>query len=117
MPGYSVAAANDALNSLDATGTPTNKMAVVNLATGDPGTTGANEATSTPQACAWNAAASRAKTNSTAMTFTGQASATAHTHFLTKVSAAGAFGISGALASGVTAATITVASGAISIGA
>lgn len=120
MPGYSVTAANQALDALGGAlpGTPVNTLAFVNLATGDPGTTGANEATSARQACSWNNAASRAKTNSSALTFTGQASGTAHTHFFTaSASTAGTIGISGALGSSVTAATITVAAAALSISA
>lgn len=116
MPGYSVTAANQALDALS--GGTTNVLAFVNLNTADPGTTGASEATSARQACTWNAAASRAKTNSSALTFTGQAAATAHTHFSTwSAVTAGTFGISGALGSSVTAATITVAAGALSLGA
>jgi hypothetical protein len=116
MPGYSVTAANQALDAL--TGGTTNVAAFVQLNTADPGTTGASEATSTRQACTWNAAASRSKTNSTALTFTGQAAGTAVTHFSTwSAATAGTFGISGALASSVTAATITIAAGALTISA
>jgi predicted ribonuclease toxin of YeeF-YezG toxin-antitoxin module len=116
MPGYSVTAANQALDALS--GGTVNVLAFVNLNTADPGTTGASEATSARQACTWNAAAARAKTNSSALTFTGQAAATPHTHFSTwSAVTAGTFGISGALGSSVTAATITVAAGALSLGA
>jgi hypothetical protein len=116
MPGYSVTAANQALDSLS--GGTTNVLAFVQLNTADPGTTGASEATSTRQACSWNAAASRAKTNSSALTFTGQSATTANTHFSTwSAATAGTFGISGALSSSVTAATVTVAAGALSLGA
>ena len=116
MPGYSVTAANQALDSL--TGGATNVAAFVQLHTADPGTTGASESTATRQACTWAAAASRAKTNSTALSFTGQAAGTPVTHFGTfSAATAGTFGISGALSSSVTAATITVAAGALSIGA
>lgn len=116
MPGYSVTAANQALDSLS--GGTTNVLAFVQMHTADPGTTGASESTATRQACSWNAAASRAKTNSSALTFTGQAAGTPCTHFGTfSASTAGTFGISGALASSVTAATITVAAGALSLSA
>ena len=116
MPGYSTTVANQALDSI--TGGTTNCASHVQLNTADPGTTGASEATSTRQACSWNAASSRAKTNSSALTFTGQAGGTACTHFSTwSAATAGTFGISGALASSVTAATITVAAGALSLGA
>lgn len=116
--GTSTNARNQALNGLDASGTPSNLMTHVNLNTADPGTTGANEATSARQACSWNAAASGQKTNSSALTFTGQAAGTAHTHFSTwSASSGGTFGISGALGSSVTAATITVAAGALVLSA
>lgn len=116
MPGYSSVAANQALDALS--GGATNVLAYVNLNTADPGTTGASEATSTRQACSWNAAASRAKTNSSALTFTGQSGTTPCTHFSTwSAASAGTFGISGALSSSVTAATITVAAGALSLSA
>lgn len=116
MPGYSQTAANQALDALS--GGTTNVLAYVQLNTADPGTTGASESTATRQACSWNAAATRAKTNSTALTFTGQAAGTPCTHFSTwSASTSGTFGISGALGSSVTAATITVAAGALSISA
>lgn len=116
MPGYSVTAANQALDALS--GGTTNVLAFAQLNTADPGTTGASEATSTRQACTWNAAASRAKTNSTALTFTGQSGSIPVTHFSTwSAASAGTFGISGALGSSVTATTITVAAGALSISA
>lgn len=118
MPGYSIPVANQALNAVDATGTPVNHATHVNLNTADPGTTGASEATSNRQACSWNAAAARAKTNASALTFTGQAAGTAHGWFSTwSALTAGVFGISGALGSSVTAATITVAAGALSLSA
>jgi hypothetical protein len=118
MPGYSVTAANQALDALS--GGTTNVLAFVSLHTADPGTTGASEATGggyARQSCSWNSAASRAKTNSTALTFTTTGS-TANSHFGTSSAvSAGTFGISGALTSSVTAVTITVASGALSLGA
>jgi hypothetical protein len=116
----SVTARNQALDGLGGSlpGSPVNTLAFVNLATGNPNGTGANEATSTRQACSWNNAASSAKTNSTALTFTGQAAGTPHTYFLTNsASSAGTFGIDGPLGSSVTAATITVAAGALSLSA
>ncbi len=120
MPGYSATAANQALDALAATlpGTPVNVLGFVNLNTADPGTTGASEATSARQACAWNAAATRAKTNSSALTFTGQSGSTANGWFSAwSALTAGVFGISGPLSSSVTAATITVAAGALSLSA
>lgn len=118
MPGGSTTALNQALNGLDASGTPTNLMGYVNLNTADPGTTGANESTATRQACSWNAASGGSKTNSSAMTFTGQSSTTANTHFSTwSAASAGTNGMNGALSSSVTAATITVAAGALTVSA
>lgn len=118
MPGYSANLANQVLDAAANVAPTVNYLGFVNLNTADPGTTGASEATSTRQACSWNAAASRAKTNSSALTFTGQAAGTPCTHFSTwTLVSAGVFGISGALGSSVTAATITVAAGALSIGA
>lgn len=116
MPGYSITAANQALDAL--AGGTTNVLAFLQLNIADPGTTGTSEATSTRTAATWNAAATRSKTNSSTHTFTGQAAGTAVTHFSTwSAATAGTFGISGALTSSVTAATITVAAGAISLSA
>lgn len=112
----SATAANQALDGL--TGGATNLLAYVQLHSASPGTTGANELGSTTrQACTWNAAASSAKTNSSALTFTTPGS-TAATHFggFSAVSA-GTYGMGGALASSVTATTITVAAGALSLSA
>lgn len=111
---------NQALDALNASGTPTNLATHVSLHTATTGTTGASEVSGggyARQACSWNSAASAAKTNSTALTFT-TSGATANTHVGTwSASTAGTFGIGAALASSVTAASITVAAGAISIGA
>lgn len=106
---------NQALDSI--TGGATNYASHVQLHTASPGTTGANEMGSvTRQACSWNAAASGAKTNSTALSFTTPGSSAA-THFGTfSASTAGSYGLGGALASSVTATTITVAAGALSLG-
>ncbi len=115
MPGYSVTAANQALDALS--GGTVNVLAFTQLNTADPGTTGASEATSARQATTWNAAASRAKTNVTALSFSPSAGV-ANTHFSTwSAVTAGTFGISGALSSSVTAATVTVAAGALSLSA
>lgn len=120
MARASAAAANAALNGLNGTGA-TNTMTHVSLHTGDPLTTGANENPSTGgyvrQACSWNAAASSAKTNSTALTFSTLGSV-AVSHLGTyDASTAGNYSIGAALGSSVTAAAITVAAGAISISA
>jgi hypothetical protein len=118
----SAAAANAALNGLDGTGS-TNTMTHVSLHTASPGTTGASENANTGsyarQACTWNAAASSAKTNSTALTFS-TAGLVAVTHIGTWNSAtygAGTYSIGAALGSSVTSASITIASGAISLSA
>lgn len=111
---------HQALNALDASGTPVNLAAFVSLHTATTSTTGAAEATGggyARQACAWNAASSGSKTNSSALTFT-TTGATAHTHFGTwSAVTAGTFGIGGTLSSSVTAVTITVAAGALTISA
>lgn len=114
---------NQALNALDATGTPTNLASHVALHTASPSTTGANENANTGsyarQACSWNAASSGSKTNSSSLTFT-TAGSTAVTHFGTWSSATyagGTYGIGGALSSSVTAVTITVAAGALTVSA
>lgn len=119
----STTAANQALNGLDASGTPTNLMAYVALHTASPSTTGANENANSGsyarQSCSWNAASSGSKTNSSSLTFSTGGS-TAVTHFGTWSSgtyAGGTYGIGGALSSSVTAVTITVASGALTVSA
>lgn len=114
----STAACNQALNAIDASGTPTNLATHLQLHSASPSTTGANELGSTTrQACAWNAASGGTKTNSGAPTFTTPGT-TAATHFGTwSASSAGSFGIGGALTSSVTAVTITVAAGAITLSA
>lgn len=111
---------NQALNSMDASGTPTNHIGFVSLHTATTTTTGASEATGggyARQACTWNAASAGSKTNSSALSFT-TTGATAHTHFgAWTLVTAGVFGIGGALNSSVTAVTITVAAGAITLSA
>lgn len=117
-PLASTTAENQALNALDASGTPTNLMAYVSLHTASPSTTGANEyAGVTRQACTWNAASGGTKTNSTSLSFT-TSGATAVTHVGTfSAVTAGTYGIGAALSSSVTAVTITVAGGAITLSA
>lgn len=117
MPRAAAVAENAALNGLDGTGT-TNVIPFVSLHSADPGTTGASElASTTRQACSWNAASGGAKTNSSALTFTTPGTVPA-THMGTySLVSAGAYAIGGALASSVTAVTITIAAGAISLGA
>ncbi len=112
-----------ALNGLDGTGT-TNLMGFVALFTTDPGTAGSSgEVTNSGyarQACTWNAAntGTGTKTNSTALswTMTGTAPAVAYLGMFSLVTA-GSYSIGAALGSTVTALSITVASGANSLGA
>ncbi len=116
----SVTATNQALDGMAAAGTPTNLMAFVSLHTATTSTTGASEATGggyARQACSWNAASAGSKTNSSALTFTTSGS-TANTHFGTwTASTAGTFGIGGSFTSSVTAVTVTVAAGALTVSA
>lgn len=111
---------NQALNALDASGTPTNLAAYVALHTASPSTTGASENSGggyARQACTWNTASGGSKTNASSLSFT-TAGSTAITHFGTfSASTAGTYGIGGALSSSVTATTITVAAGALTISA
>lgn len=115
----SVTAENQSLDSLS--GGATNVVAFVSLHTASPSTTGANENAATGsyarQACSWNAASGGSKTNSSSLTFSTLGS-TAVTHFGTwSLVSAGVYGIGGALASSVTAASITIAPGAITLSA
>lgn len=117
MTDLSNAARSQALNSLD--GGTQNLLAWVALHTGDPSTTGLNEATTTSgrQTTTWTASSGgTAKTNVAALTFTLTAVAVS---WLGMWSAAttGTFGIGAQLSSSVTAATVTVAAGAISLAA
>lgn len=116
------AATNAALNGLDGTGS-SNVIPDVSLHTASPSTTGANENANSGsyarQACSWNAASGGNKTNSTSLTFATGGSV-AVTHFGTWSSAtyaAGNYAIGGALASAVTATSITIAAGAITLSA
>lgn len=113
----SVTAANASLNGISGTGS-VNQIGFVALHSASPGTTGANENAATGGyvrlACSWNAAASSAMTNSTSLTFsTSGTIAVTHLSGWSLVSA-GVYGIGTALGSSVTAASITVAAGAIS---
>lgn len=122
MARASVAAENAALNGLDGTGA-TNVIPDVSLHTADPGVTGAGECPNSSgyarQPCSWNAAAGGAKTNSSSLAFSTNG-VTAVSHFGTWSSAAygaGVYAIGGLLASSVTAASITVAAGALTLSA
>jgi hypothetical protein len=116
----STTATNAALDGLGGTGS-TNLMTHVALHTATTGTTGTNENANTGsyarQACSWNAAAAGAKTNSTALTFS-TAGSVAVTHvgmWNSATYAGGSFAIGAALGASVTATTITIAAGAISL--
>jgi hypothetical protein len=113
----STTAANAALNGLDGTGS-VNQMTHASLHTATTGTTGASEATGggyARLAATWNAAAASAKTNSSAFTFTTTGS-TANTHLGTwNALTVGTFAIGAALGASVTAVTVTVAAGAVSL--
>lgn len=122
MARASAAAENASLNGLDGTGA-TNTIPDVSLHTADPGTTGASENANAGSyarlACTWNAASAGSKTNSTALTFTTAGTA-AVTYFGTWNSVtygAGTYSIGGALGASVTATSITVAAGAITLSA
>lgn len=116
----STTAADAALNGMAGTGS-TNYMTHVSLHTASPGTNGASENAATGgytrQACSWNAASGGTKTNSTALTFS-TAGTVAVTHVGTwNAASAGTYCIGAALGSSVTAASITVAAGAITLSA
>lgn len=116
-------ACNQALDGINAAGSPTNLLLALALHTASPSTTGANENANTGsyarQACSWNAASSGSKTNSSSLTFS-TAGSVAVTHVAGWSSAtygAGTYGIGAALTASVTAASITVAPGAVTLSA
>jgi hypothetical protein len=122
MARASAVAENAALNGLDGTGS-SNVIPDVSLHVSDPGTTGAGENANTGsyarQPCSWNAASGGSKTNSSSLTF-ATAGSVADSHFGTWSSAtygAGNYAIGGAFGSPVTAVSITVAPGALTISA
>jgi len=121
MARASAAAENAALDGLAGTGT--NVIPFVSLHVSDPGTTGAGENANAGsyarQACSWNAAASGLKTNSTALTFAtlGTIAVSYIGTWSSATYGAGTYAIGGALGSTVTAASITIAAGAISLSA
>jgi hypothetical protein len=110
--------ATQALDSL--TGGATNLATHVSLHTATTSTTGASEATGggyARQTMTWNAASAGSRTNSGTATFTTSGS-TANTHMGTfSASTSGTFGIGLPLTSSVTAVTITVAAGALTLSA
>lgn len=119
----STTAANQALNGLDASGSPTNLIAHVSLHSASPSTSGANENANTGsyarQACTWNAASSSSKTNSSSLSFS-TAGSVACTHFggwSSGTYGGGTYGMGGALTSPVTATSITIAPGGLTLSA
>lgn len=116
----SAAAENAALNGLAGVGS-TNVIPYVSLHTASPSTNGANENAATGgyarQACSWNTASGGSMTNSSSLSFS-TAGSVAVTHIGTwSASTAGTYAIGAALGSSVTAATITIAAGAITLSA
>jgi len=118
----SATAENAALSGLKGTGS-TNVIPDVSLHTASPSTTGANENANSGgyarQACSWNAPSGGSMTNSTSLSFS-TGGTVAVTHFGTWDSAtyaAGTYAIGGALTPSVTAASITIAAGALTLSA
>lgn len=116
------AGANAGLNGLDGTGA-TNVIGFTCLHVSSPGTTGANENANAGsyarQSTTYAAAASSAKANSNGLTFTTLGTI-AVSHFSGQSSGTyggGSYGIGGAFGASVTAASISVGIGALSIGA
>ncbi len=113
---YSATVANQALDSV--TGGTTNCAAYVSLHSAAPGGTGASEMTGggyARQACTWNAASSRSKTNSSTLSFTTTGSTAVTDAGTSSAVTAGTYGIDLHLTSPVTAVNITVAPGALSM--
>lgn len=124
----SVNSQNQALQSLEAAAVGVNLLAFVSLHTASPGSpalnaAGANENANSGgyarQACTWNAASGGSKTNSSALTFStlGVVSVTHAGTSSVSTHNTGPFGIGMPLTSAVTAATITVAAGALTLSA
>jgi hypothetical protein len=115
MPLAGIQAEQQSLNGIDASGSPTNLMAYTALHTATPGTTGTSEGAWARQATSWNAATAAQpshKTNSGALSFSGTSATYTHVGQWSAVTA-GTFGIGAALTSTVTAASISIAAGAL----
>lgn len=118
----STAAANAALNGIAGVGN-TNTITHVSLHTATPGTTGASENANSGsyarQACSWNAASGGSMTNSSALTFStlGSVAVSYIGTWNSGTYGAGTYSIGAALGSPVTAASITIAAGAITLSA
>lgn len=100
-----------------ASGSPS-RLAYVSLASGSPGTTGAAEFGGiTRQSVTWGAPSNGVMTNTNALTFT-TAGTVAATYFATFDATSGTnYGTGGALSSSITAATIVIPIGALSVAA
>lgn len=112
-----MARASAAFVSASLTGTEVDALLnKVDLNSSDPTTVGTTGALGSKQSAGtWTASTSgSARTNGSAMTFTTGGS-TAYTHFSTWDSAGTGYGIGGALSASVTAASITIAIGALSL--
>lgn len=111
-------AGNAALNGLAGTGS-TNYMTHVSLHTSTgPGTAGGNEyAGVTRQSVTWNAAASGQKTNSGLLTFTTDGLTPVTSIGTWNQASGGTYCIGATLGSNVTATSITIAAGAITLSA
>jgi hypothetical protein len=113
---YSTTVANQALDSV--TGGTTNCAAYVSLHSADPSTTGGSEMSGggyARQACSWNAASARSKTNSSTLAFTTTGGTPVTWAGTFSAVTAGTFGIGLQLTSSVTAVNISVAPGALSM--
>lgn len=109
-------ALNQGLDGLGGTVSGTNLLGFVSCHTAAPSSSGSNEyAGVTRQAMTWNAAATHAKTNSGTATFTTSGASAVTDIGTFSLVTAGVFGIALHLSSSVTATTITVAAGALSI--
>jgi hypothetical protein len=123
MTDVGATAGTQALDSLNASGTPVNQILAVALHTSTEPTvtTAANENANTGsyarQSCGWNAASGTTKTNSSSLTFStaGTVPIPSLAGWSSATYGAGNKGIGAALGSSVTAASITVAGGAISL--
>jgi hypothetical protein len=114
MP-MSTAAANQMLDAFVAGAV--NYGAYIAAHTGAPGTTGANEyAGVTRQAATWNAGSGGTKTNSNAITLSTSGTTPVTDFGEWSAVSAGAYGAALHLTSPITAATITIAAGALSMG-
>lgn len=118
MARAATAAENAALNGLAGTGS-TNVIPFMSLHTADPTTTGGSENAATGgyarQAISWNAASGGLMTNSGAVTFSTLGTVAVPYFGLWSLVSAGVYALGGALASSVTAASISFAAGAVTI--